>query len=226
MILSPGFNKWAEGSCQVEFGDTVVLCTASVEEYQPRHRRDTYLGWVTAEYSMLPRSTSERRGRTGPGSRPDSRGLEISRLIGRSLRSIVDFAKLGPRTVTIDCDVMQADGGTRTAAITGAWVALAEACNWLQERNAIKSNPLRDVVAAVSVGLVGNEVLLDLDFAEDSRADVDFNVVMTGGGMLIELQGTGEERPFSRNRLDEILDVAALGITALTAEQKACLVAD
>ncbi len=226
VVLTAGISKWAEGSCQVEFGDTIVLCTASVEESQPRFRRDTPLGWVTAEYDMLPRSTKERRQRTTAGSRPDSRSLEISRLIGRSLRSIVDFAILGPRTITLDCDVLQADGGTRTAAITGAWVAMSEAVEFLMSKKALKANPIKDSVAAISVGVVSGEELLDLCYVEDSRAAVDFNVVMTGRKRLIELQGTGEDRPFGRDLLDRMLNLAELGVEQLTAVQQRTLAAE
>jgi ribonuclease PH len=223
VLITPNVNRWAEGSCEIEFGDTVVLCTASVEEFVPRFRRDTGLGWLTAEYDMLPRSTAERRNRARESGRPDSRALEISRLVGRSLRAVVDFAQLGPRTITLDCDVVQADGGTRTAAITGAWVALKEAVEWLRGRKMISGNPLKDSVAAISVGVVGDEELLDLCYAEDSRAAVDFNVVMTGRQRLIELQGTGEERPFSREQLNRLLDLAEVGIVELTRLQQAAL---
>jgi ribonuclease PH len=225
VVITPDVSRWAEGSCEIEFGDTLVHCTASIDESVPRFRRDTGLGWLTAEYDMLPRSTSERRQRGAVTGRPDSRSLEISRLIGRSLRSICDFAVLGPRTITLDCDVLQADGGTRTAAITGAWVALHEACALLRKRGAIKANPLKDSVAAISVGVVGNDELLDLCYAEDSRAAIDFNVVMTGHQRLIELQGTGEERPFSRDLLGRLLDLAEVGVAELTRLQQEALAA-
>lgn len=224
--LTAGVSKWAEGSCLVEMGDTHVLCTASVEETVPPHRRDTNLGWVTAEYDMLPRSTETRRQRSSRRGSPDSRALEISRLIGRSLRAVVDFATLGPRTVSLDCDVIQADGGTRTASITGAYVALVEACEWLLAERLIPRLPVRDSVAAVSVGVVGTTELLDLCYEEDSAAAIDFNVVMTGHGRLIEVQGTGEERPFSRQLLDRLLDLAEKGIGELTALQSEVLAAE
>ncbi len=224
--LVVGVSKWAEGSCEIQMGDTVVMCTASVEEYLPPFRRDTGQGWVTAEYDMLPRSTGDRRARSSRTGKADSRSLEISRLVGRALRSVVDFPALGARTVTIDCDVLQADGGTRTAAITGGYVALVEALRWLQRRKAFQRLPVRDHVAAVSVGVVGNETMLDLCYAEDSKAAVDMNVVMTGRQRLIEVQGTGEERPFSRELLDEMLDLAERGIQQLVKLQQAVLVED
>ena len=220
-----GISKWAEGSCEIDLGDTQVLCTASVENHVPPFRRDTGLGWVTAEYDMLPRSTGERRSRSARTGRPDSRALEISRLVGRSLRSVVDFAALGSRTVTIDCDVIQADGGTRTAAITGGYVALVLALERLRADGVFRKLPVRDSVCAVSVGVVGSDELLDLCYAEDSKAAVDFNVVMTGHQRLIELQGTGEERPFSREVLDRLLDLAELGIARLSEVQTAVLAA-
>lgn len=221
--LTLDVNKYAEGSCLLEMGDTHVLCLATVEPGVPRFRRDTGLGWVTAEYEMLPRSTETRRDRGSRTGKPDSRGLEISRLIGRSLRSIVDFATLGERTITLDCEVLQADGGTRTASVTGAYVALADACRWLVEDGLIKRSPLKDSVAAISVGVVGADELLDLCYVEDSKAAVDFNVVMTGHKRLIELQGTGEERPFSREALDRMLDLATAGIQTLTELQEQVL---
>ncbi|NUQ02122.1 MAG: ribonuclease PH [Armatimonadetes bacterium] len=220
-----GVSKWAEGSCEISMGDTQVLCLATVESNVPPFRRDTGLGWVTAEYDMLPRSTGERRSRSGRTGRPDSRALEISRLVGRALRSVVDFAALGQRTITIDCDVIQADGGTRTASITGAYVALVEALEFLRGRRVFSKLPLRDSVAAISVGVLGADELLDLCYDEDSKAAVDMNVVMTGRGRLIELQGTGEERPFSREVLNRMLDLAEKGITELTALQQAVLTA-
>jgi ribonuclease PH len=225
VTLTAGVSKWAEGSCLVEMGDTHVLCTASVEESVPRFRRDTGLGWLTAEYDMLPRSTSERRQRATSAGRADSRSLEISRLVGRSLRAVVDFAALGQRTITLDCDVLQADGGTRTASITGAYVALIDALELLRDEGRLKALPMRDSVAAISVGVVGSEELLDLCYEEDSRAAVDFNVIMTGHLRLIELQGTGEERPFSRELLNRLLDLAEKGIAELTRVQTATLLA-
>ncbi len=221
--IEAGISRWAEGSCEIRVGDTHVLCLASVEDFVPGFRRDTGLGWLTAEYDMLPRSTSERRARAGRTGKPDSRALEISRLIGRSLRSVVDFAALGSRTITIDCDVIQADGGTRTASITGAYVAMIEAMEWLREKRVLQRLPVKDSVAAISVGVVGTTELLDLCYAEDSKAAIDFNVVMTGRQRLIELQGTGEERPFSRELLNRLLDLAEGGIAELTRLQQAVL---
>ena len=221
--LVVGVSKWAEGSCEIQMGDTIVMCTASVEEWLPPLRRDTGQGWVTAEYDMLPRSTGDRRQRSSRGGKPDSRALEISRLVGRALRAVVDFPALGARTITVDCDVLQADGGTRTAAVTGGYVALVEAMRWLQRRKAVQKVPVRDQVAAVSVGVVGGDTLLDLCYAEDSKAAVDMNVIMTGRQRLIEVQGTGEERPFSRELLDEMLDLAELGIGQLIKLQQQVL---
>ena len=221
--LVVGVSKWAEGSCEIQMGDTIVMCTASVEEWLPPFRRDTGQGWVTAEYDMLPRSTGDRRQRSSRGGKPDSRALEISRLVGRALRAVVDFPALGARTITVDCDVLQADGGTRTAAVTGGYVALVEAMRWLQRRKAVQKVPVRDQVAAVSVGVVGGDTLLDLCYAEDSKAAVDMNVIMTGRQRLIEVQGTGEERPFSRELLDEMLDLAELGIGQLIKLQQQVL---
>ncbi len=221
--LAVGVSKWAEGSCEIAVGDTIVMCTASVEESQPPFRRDGELGWVTAEYEMLPRSTGERRRRASRSNSPDSRSLEISRLVGRALRSVVDFQLLGPRTVTLDCDVLQADGGTRVASVTGAYVAMVEAFEWLLARRKITRLPVKDSVAAISVGVVGADELLDLCYAEDSRAAVDLNVVMTGHGRLVELQGTGEERPFSRELLVRLLDLAEKGAAELTVLQQQVL---
>ncbi|MCC7492596.1 MAG: ribonuclease PH [Fimbriimonadaceae bacterium] len=221
--LAVGVSRWAEGSCEITVGDTQVLCLASIEESVPPFRRETGLGWVPAEYDMLPRATSERRQRTGRSGKPDARALEISRLVGRSLRSVVDFAALGSRTITVDCDVLQADGGTRTASITGAYVALVEALKTLQARRLFAKLPVRDSVAAVSVGVLGNDELLDLCYAEDHRAAVDMNVVMTGRLRLVEIQGTAEERPFSREQLNRLLDLAEQGIRELTALQQTAL---
>jgi len=216
-------SKWAEGSCQIAFGDTEVLCLASIEEYVPRWRKDSGLGWVTAEYDMLPRSTGERRQRSSRSGKADSRALEISRLIGRSLRSVVDFAALGPRTITIDCDVIQADGGTRTAAICGGYLAMVDAMRWLVDKKRIPRPAVKESVVAVSVGVLGTEPILDLCYQEDSRAAVDMNVVMTGHGRLIEVQGTGEERPFSRDVLNKLLDLAEIGAGVLTRVQEQAL---
>lgn len=220
IVIEAGVSKWAEGSCRIEMGDTHVLCTASVEETVPFFRRDTGLGWVTAEYDMLPRSTDTRHQRASRSNRPDSRGLEISRLIGRSLRSVVDFAQLGSRTITLDCDVIQADGGTRTAAITGAWVALHDCIQWMKLRDMVKDGVLRDHVAAVSCGLYKGVPVLDLDYAEDSAADADSNFVMTGAGGLVEVQGTAETVAFSQASFDELMVLARKGIAELIELQK------
>lgn len=207
----------------VEFGGTRVLCAASVQDSVPRWRRDSGLGWVTAEYAMLPRATNTRNDRESVKGRLGGRTQEISRLIGRSLRACVDFKALGQNTVTIDCDVLQADGGTRTAAITGAYVALADAVTWMRDRKLTKGDPLLTSVCAVSVGVVEGESRLDLCYEEDVRADTDMNVVCTGDSRLIEVQGTAEGVPFSREQLNELLDLAQLGCTDLTMMQKEAL---
>lgn len=209
-----------EGSCRIEMGDTVVLCSASVEQGVPPWRRDSGEGWVTAEYGMLPRSTGERiqRGRVG------GRGMEIQRLIGRSLRAVMDLKALGERTITVDCDVLQADGGTRCAAVTGGFVALVEALDWLRrKRNAFTRLPLTDLVAGVSVGVIEGDALLDLCYTEDSRAGLDMNVIATGKGLLCEVQGTAEAHPFPRTRYDELLDLAMTGVQQLTDAQRQVL---
>ena len=213
--MTLGFMPYAEGSCFVEMGDTKVICTATVEDGVPRWLAGKQTGWVTAEYGMLPRSSPERIAREVNRGRPGGRTQEIQRLIGRSLRAITDMAAIGERTVLIDCDVLRADGGTRTAAITGAWVALAQALEPL----ASDATPLLDSVSAVSVGIVDGVVCLDLNYAEDSTAQVDMNVVMTGSGKLVEVQGTAEHGAFERSELDLLLDVAAKGIGELTAHQ-------
>lgn len=215
---------YAEGSCLVSTGETRVLCTASVEEGVPRWREASGAGWVTAEYAMLPRATHSRtrRERTGPAGRTQ----EIQRLIGRSLRSVTDLEVLGPYTVTVDCDVLQADGGTRTASITGACVALALAGEWLVDEGRVARNPVRELVAAVSVGIVDGEPRLDLDYAEDSAAQVDMNVVATEGGRLVEVQGTAEGDPFTRAEMDRLLDLGMAGIEALLAGQRRALRSD
>ena len=217
------YTRHAEGSVLVEFGDTRVLCTASVEDRVPPFLKDSGRGWVTAEYGMLPRSTNTRTEREAARGKQSGRTQEIQRLIGRSLRSIVDLASLGPRTVQIDCDVLQADGGTRTAAITGSFVALHDAFSFLREKSLIAAWPLRDHVAAVSVGMVGSTALLDLDYTEDSGCDCDVNVVMTGSGGFVEVQGTAEGEAFSRAELDRLLDLAARGIAQLVQHQKKSL---
>ena len=221
--LTRGYTRHPEGSVLVEFGDTRVLCTASVEERVPPFLRDSGRGWVTAEYGMLPRATNTRGEREAARGKQSGRTQEIQRLIGRSLRAVVDGASLGPRTVQVDCDVLQADGGTRTAAITGAFVALHDAVSWLQERKLIVQTPIRDFVAAVSVGIYQGTPVLDLDYAEDSACGTDMNVVMTGAGRFVELQGTAEGEPFSQKELDALVELAARGIRELIARQKRAL---
>jgi ribonuclease PH len=213
----------AEGSVLVEYGKTRVLIAASVSEGVPRWRKGSGLGWVTAEYSMLPRATHTRSDRESVKGRIGGRTHEISRLIGRSLRGIIDYTALGENTIQLDCDVLQADGGTRTASITGAYVALADAVSWLRERNLLAGEPLKNSVAAVSVGIVGGVEMLDLAYTEDSAADVDLNIVATGDGRLIEVQGTAEAEPFSRQQLDTLLDLGLAGIAALTRAQQEAL---
>jgi ribonuclease PH len=221
VTMSTGYSKYAEGSCLVEMGDTVVICTASVSNDLPRFLMGAQRGWVTAEYSMLPRATAERT----PRSRIQNSGRthEIQRLIGRSLRAVVDLDGLGERAITLDCDVIQADGGTRTAAVTGSYVALMEALSHLKSQGALKTLPVFDSVAAVSVGLVQGDIMLDLNYAEDSTAAVDMNVVMTGGGRFVEVQGTAEGLPFDRDRLNELLDMASHGVKQLHAAQRRAL---
>ncbi|HVI97121.1 MAG TPA: ribonuclease PH [Anaeromyxobacter sp.] len=223
VVLEPGVSKHAEGSCLARFGDTHVLCTASVEEKVPPHVFGTGAGWVTAEYGMLPRSTHERMAREAARGKQGGRTLEIQRLVGRALRAALDLRALGPRTITLDCDVIQADGGTRTAAITGGYVALALAVRGLQRKKVISKQPLVRSVAAVSVGIVDGEVRLDLDYGEDSTAEVDMNVVATGDGNLVEVQGTAEGKPFPRADLDRMLEVALAGIARLKEHQDAAL---
>lgn len=213
----------AEGSVLVEYGKTRVLIAASVSEGVPRWRKGSGLGWVTAEYSMLPRATHTRSDRESVKGRIGGRTHEISRLVGRSLRGIIDYTALGENTIQLDCDVLQADGGTRTASITGAYVALADAVSWLRERNLLAGEPLKNSVAAVSVGIVGGVEMLDLAYTEDSAADVDLNIVATGDGRLIEVQGTAEAEPFSRQQLDTLLDLGLAGIAALTMVQQEAL---
>lgn len=217
------FTRHAEGSVLVSFGDTRVLCTASVEESVPSFLRGAGQGWVTAEYGMLPRATHTRSPREAARGKQTGRTQEIQRLIGRSLRAVVDLKGLGERTVTIDCDVLQADGGTRTAAITGAFVAAHDAVSWLLAHGRIAASPLRDHVAAVSVGIVGGVPLLDLDYDEDSSCETDMNVVMTGGGGYVEVQGTAEGAPFTRAQMDAMLALAARGIGELVAVQRRAL---
>jgi ribonuclease PH len=216
-----GWSPHAEGSCLVATGNTRVLCTASVERSVPRWRDDPDLGWVTGEYAMLPRSTHTRTSRERDGAR--GRTQEIQRLIGRALRAVVDFRALGAHTITIDCDVLQADGGTRTAAVTGGWLALFQACDALVREGTIPAHPLTGGVAAVSVGVVGGEPVLDLDYREDVSAEVDFNVVATHDGRFVEVQGTAEGAPFSREELDRMLDLSLVGIGRLARAQREAL---
>ncbi len=221
--ITRGFTCHAEGSVLVEFGQTRVLCTASVEDKVPPFLRGQGRGWVTAEYGMLPRATHTRSDREAARGKQSGRTQEIQRLIGRSLRGIIDLQILGERTVQIDCDVLQADGGTRTAAITGSWVALHDAVSWMQAQGMLTASPLTDSVAAISVGLWQGHAVLDLDYPEDSACDTDMNVVMTGSGGIVEVQGTAEGRPFSRVQVDQLLDLAASGIHSLTLMQRQAL---
>lgn len=218
-----GFTGHAEGSVLVSFGETRVLCTASVEETVPQFLRNTGSGWVTAEYGMLPRATHTRTRREAAVGKQGGRTLEIQRLIGRALRAVVDLKALGERTITVDCDVLQADGGTRTAAITGGYVALVDAVDTLVRRGVLPDSPLHGQVAAVSVGIWSGRPVLDLDYAEDSEAETDMNVVMNNGGAFVELQGTAEGHAFRRNELDEMLNLAASGIGELLARQMQAL---
>ena len=217
------YTKHAEGSVLVQFGDTHVLCTASVEERVPPFLKDSGRGWVTAEYGMLPRSTNTRTDREASRGKQSGRTQEIQRLIGRALRAVVDLGRLGQRTVHLDCDVLQADGGTRTAAITGAFVALHDALAWLGERGLVRERPIRDFVAAVSVGLYKGTPVLDLDYAEDSACDCDMNIVMTGAGNFVEVQGTAEGAAFGRAELDQLLALGERGIRELIAQQRRAL---
>jgi ribonuclease PH len=221
--LTRAYTRNPEGSVLVEFGDTRVLCTASIEERVPPFLKDSGRGWVTAEYGMLPRATNTRGEREAARGKQSGRTQEIQRLIGRSLRAVVDTAALGPRSIQIDCDVLQADGGTRTASITGAFVALHDAMTWLRQRKLLEKNPIRDFVAAVSVGVHQGVPVLDLDYAEDSSSGTDMNVVMTGAGQFVEVQGTAEGEAFSRRELDALLDLAARGIAELVRAQKKAL---
>jgi ribonuclease PH len=215
------YQNYAEGSVLIEAGGTRVLCAASIEEVVPAFLEGRGQGWLTAEYSMLPRATKTRTKRESMVGRPSGRTQEIQRLIGRSLRAALDLKLLGERTLTIDCDVLQADGGTRTLSITGAYIAAHRACTALLKQGLLKGHPVQTAVAAISVGVIDDVPLLDLNYAEDSRAQVDFNVVMTGKGEFVEVQGTAEGRPFSRESLDSLLDLAGQGIRQLLAIQKA-----
>src|ERR1700688_4525081 len=218
-----GVARYAEGSCLVRFGETHVLCAASLEDKPPPWLRGQGRGWVTAEYAMLPRATLTRTRRESSAGKVSGRSQEIQRLIGRSLRAVVDLPRLGERQVTIDCDVLQADGGTRCASITGAMVALADALAWLREKQLLALDPLRDFVAAVSVGIVAGEPVLDLDYSEDSSCDTDMNVVMTGAGHFVEIQGTAEKAPFTREQMSRLLDLSSKGISELIALQRKAL---
>jgi ribonuclease PH len=218
-VIEPGFVRTATGSALISMGETRVICTASVQESVPRWMSGSGRGWVTAEYGMLPASTGQRKPRDVTKGRPDGRTVEIQRLIGRSLRGVVDFKALGERTIYVDCDVLQADGGTRCASITGGMVALTLACQRLVEQGLLPRSPLTGIVAAISCGIVSQIPLLDLDYAEDSTAEVDANVVMTGDGGLVEVQATAERTPLSRAHLDDLLALAAHGIEVLRSRQ-------
>ena len=217
------FSPQAEGSCLISFGDTRVLCTASVQTSLPPWRRGQGLGWVTAEYGMLPRATDQRTRREASAGKQSGRTQEIQRLIGRSLRSVVDMAALGENQIVLDCDVLRADGGTRTASITGAYVALADALNWMRERGLVNASPLKESIAAVSCGIYRGEPVLDLDYPEDSEAETDANFVMTGSGNFVEIQGTAEQTPFSRDELLKLMALAQKGIGELTKLQRDAL---
>ncbi len=223
--LQPGYSKYAEGSCLARFGDTHVLCTATVEQRLPSWLRDSGRGWVTAEYGMLPRATTSRTDREAARGRQTGRTLEIQRLIGRSLRAVTDLAALGERQITLDCDVLQADGGTRCASITGAWLALHDACAKLVAEGKLPASPVRDHVAAVSVGIFEGQLVLDLDYPEDSACDTDMNVIMTGAGGIVEIQGTAEGEPFTRAEMNQLVDMAEAGIGVLIKKQKEALAA-
>ena len=223
--ITRNFTRHAEGSVLIEMGDTQVLCTASVEESLPAFLRGKGQGWVTAEYGMLPRSTHTRSAREAAKGKQSGRTQEIQRLIGRSLRAVTDLKALGERQITLDCDVLQADGGTRCASITGAWLALHDACAKLVAQGKLPANPLRDHVAAISVGIYKGVAVLDLDYPEDSDCDTDMNVIMTGSGGIVEIQGTAEGEPFSRAQMNQLVDMAEAGITELIARQKQVLAA-
>jgi len=220
IIMEPGFSPYAEGSCLIKCGNTHVLCCASVEERVPPFLRNTGKGWVTAEYGMLPRSTHTRTDREASRGKQSGRTQEIQRLIGRSLRAVTDLEALGERQIKIDCDVLQADGGTRTASITGAWVALSLACEKLLLAGAISRNPLTDQVAAISCGILENTAILDLDYAEDSSAETDANFILTADGGVVEVQMTGEETPFRRDQMNAMFDLAEEGVAQLAELQR------
>ena len=225
VAITRHFTRHAEGSVLIEMGDTQVLCTASVEESVPSFLRGKGQGWVTAEYGMLPRSTHTRSAREAAKGKQSGRTQEIQRLIGRSLRAVTDLKALGERQITLDCDVLQADGGTRCASITGAWLALHDACTQLVAQGKLPANPIRDHVAAISVGIYKGAPVLDLDYPEDSDCDTDMNVVITGSGGIVEIQGTAEGEPFTRAQMNQLLDLAESGINELIARQKAALAA-
>lgn len=221
--MIPNYNKYAEGSVLIEVGDTRVICTATVEERVPPFLKGLGKGWVTAEYAMIPRATGSRTVREAARGKLGGRTMEIQRLIGRALRSVVDLEALGERTLTLDCDVIQADGGTRTASITGAYVAMIFALNKLMEQGMLKKIPVQDFIAATSVGIINGQPIIDLCYAEDSAAEVDMNVVMTGAGRFVEIQGTGEEATFSRDEMNQLLDLATAGIQELNNVQRQVL---
>lgn len=220
VTLEPGFSLHAEGSCLIKFGNTHVLCTASVEDRVPGFLRGQGRGWVTAEYGMLPRATGDRMRREASQGKQSGRTQEIQRLIGRSLRAVIDLKKLGERQISLDCDVIQADGGTRTASVTGAWVALAQAVKWMQDTGMLKESPIIDQVAAISCGIYEGACVLDLDYPEDSTADTDANFVMTGRGGIVEIQGTAEGDPFSEENFGELMGLAKSGIADLLELQR------
>lgn len=221
--ITPSYIKYADGSSLIEIGNTKVICTASVEEKVPPHIYGTGQGWITAEYGMLPRSTSTRQQREVTRGKPHGRTAEIQRLIGRSLRSVVDLKSLGEITIWIDCDVIQADGGTRCASIVGAFIALVEALAKLQDAGKIKTWPVKDILSAVSCGIVHGAILLDLNYSEDSSAEVDMNIVMTATGKLVEVQITGEKRPFTQDEMEKLIILSKVGIAALSEKQKEVL---
>ena len=221
--ITRNFTRHAEGSVLIEMGDTRVLCTASVEENVPPFLRGKGQGWVTAEYGMLPRSTHTRSAREAAKGKQTGRTQEIQRLIGRSLRAVTDLKALGERQITLDCDVLQADGGTRCASITGAWIALYEACDKLVQAGKLPANPVKDHVAAISVGIFEGSPVLDLDYPEDSNCDTDMNVIMTGQGGIVEVQGTAEGEPFTREQMNVLMDLATMGIRQLVAAQESAL---
>jgi len=218
--ITRNYIKYAEGSCLIEVGDTKVICTASVEDKVPPFMKGQGSGWVSAEYGMLPRSCDTRSQRDASKGKVNGRSQEIQRLIGRSLRSVADLPALGERTIWLDCDVIQADGGTRTASITGAFVAFVDACAWMKKKNMVKKLPFHEIISAISVGIVMNEELLDLTYQEDSNAQVDMNVVMTASGRIVEVQSTAEGLPFTRNKFNNLLDLAQKGIGEVTSMVK------